>query len=238
MIKIVISLFVMLGLCANTMGSLWLSDIGLSDSKDIISKAPIEDNALSVLENFDEKNEIKKVIEVYDEFLSGLRQSEEGIDIKYLTIPTGETDRRYGTDYAYFDSNRDGLPELHVRSRNYYIFTYRDNKLVIWSSFVSSTYYYALNDGAFMSYCVGVSGDDVYEYFVNDYFGEIICTTHFSKREGYDSDLFKDFYMFNGVDVTKEIWEKLTEPYLSTDENGVKKIRNEIEWTVLYEEVW
>lgn len=42
-----------------------------------------------------------------------------------------------------------------------------------------------------------------------------------------------DEYVFDNVEVTKDIWEKLTERFLYIDEDGIERIKNEIEWTDL-----
>lgn len=47
--------------------------------------------------------------------------SVHGIDINYITVPTGEPDKRYPTKYAFGDSNGDDIPELHLKSSRYYI---------------------------------------------------------------------------------------------------------------------
>lgn len=67
-------------------------------------------------------------------------------------------------------------------------------------------------------------GNEVYELNFSKY--------DKNKNGLYDED---DEYLFDGVNVTKEIWEGLTERYLFTDSSGVERIRNEIEWTVLFE---
>ncbi len=42
-----------------------------------------------------------------------------------------------------------------------------------------------------------------------------------------------DEYVFDNVEVTKDIREKLTERFLYIDEDGIERIKNEIEWTDL-----
>ena len=54
-----------------------------------------------------------------------------------------------------------------------------------------------------------------------------ICVKNFAQlHEG-------DEYVFDNVEVTKDIWEKLTERFLYIDEDGIERIKNEIEWTDL-----
>lgn len=67
---------------------------------------------------------------VYEEFLEGKIDC-DGIDIDFITIPTGEPDDKYDTKYAVFDCNGDEEAEFHVKSaRYYYVFQYKNDTLV------------------------------------------------------------------------------------------------------------
>jgi hypothetical protein len=48
--------------------------------------------------------DFEKATEIYNQFLKGHVSIGE-IDIDYLTIPTGEPDKRYAASYAFADSN-------------------------------------------------------------------------------------------------------------------------------------
>lgn len=175
----------------------------------------------------------KDVMEAYQQFLDG-EITVDDINIDTLSIPTGEPERRYGTYYAYQDSDGDGVPELHINSSRYYtVLSYKNNELYVWTSFMPYPYYTGLNDGAFMSYDSRVYMM-YYRYFILNYSGETVFEVIFSK-EAKDGNGILDQYVFDGVTVTKEIWEELTERYLYVDVDGIERIRNEIEWTVLFE---
>jgi hypothetical protein len=201
----------------------------------------LEDNANKNLINAQglELNQIddtEKVINIYNEFLRGNIVVEE-VDINYITIPTGEPDKRYETKYAFFDSNGDGIPELHINSgRYYYIFTVTGNDLIIWKLLSPNPPYYALDNGAFISRRYG-SGpmSDEYFYIIVDFSGNEVFSLRFSKYDKNANGFYdkNDEYLFDGVSVTKEIWEGLTKRYFFTDATGIEQIRNEIEWVVL-----
>lgn len=175
----------------------------------------------------------KDAMEAYQQFLDG-KITVNGTNIDTLSIPTGEPDRRYGTYYAYQDSDGDGVPELHINSSRYYtVLSYKNSELYVWASFMPSPYYFGLNDGAFMSYDSRVCMI-YYHYFILNYSGETVFELSFSKESKNGNDVF-DQYVFDGVTVTKEVWEELTERYLYVDTDGIERIRNELDWTILFE---
>ena len=142
---------------------------------------------------------------VYEKFLEG-RIECDGIDIDFITTPKGEPDKRYDTQYAVFDCDGNGEAELHVQSaRYYYIFQYKNGALQLYKNLSPYPHYYALKNGAFISHDFGA---------------------------GPLSDEYR-YYVFDNVEVTKDIWEKLTERFLYIDEDGIERIKNEIEWTDL-----
>jgi hypothetical protein len=175
----------------------------------------------------------------YNKFLAG-KISVEGVDINYLTIPTGEPNRRMGTKYAFFDSNGDKIPELHVNSgRYYYIFSYINNKLVVFKELSPYPQYYALKNGAFICWWPGAGPmSDAYNYIIYDYMGKEVWNVTFSKFDKNENNVYdeNDEYKFDDVAVSKKTWDKLTKRYLYTDKNGIEQIRNEIKWTTLYDE--
>jgi len=185
-----------------------------------------------------DSKEYENASELYNQFLNGDINIESIGNIDDITVPTGEPDRRFRTEYAYQDSSGDGIPELHINSGRYYtIISYRDDELFVWKSLNPYPYYYGLKDGAFMSYDARQSFV-YYRYFILNYSGDTIFEVSFSKNEKERYQVLDkiDEYTFDGVTVTKEIWEGLTERYLYTDEEGIERVRNEIEWTVLFED--
>lgn len=183
--------------------------------------------------------EVEKANKVYNEFLNG-NISVEDINIEFLTTPKGEPNKHYATKYAFFDSNGDNIPELHINSaRYYYILSYINNKLIIWKDLSPYPQFYALKNGAFISHNFGAAPiSDEYNYFILDLLGNEVWKVNFSKYDKNENGIYDndDEYLFDGVNVSKEIWDALTERYLYIDENGIEQIRNEIEWIVIYDE--
>ncbi|WP_167956840.1 hypothetical protein [Anaerosporobacter faecicola] len=182
--------------------------------------------------------EVEKATKAYNEFLDN-KISVGKIDMNFITIPTGEPNSHYGTKYALFDSNGDEIPELHICSaRYYYVLTYINEKLTIFKNLSPNPQYYALKNGAFISHLFGGGPlSDSYCYYIFDYMGNIVWTVNFSKYDKNQNGVYdkNDEYMFDGVKVSKKIWGALTEQYIYVDEDGIEQIRNEIEWTVIYE---
>lgn len=182
--------------------------------------------------------EADKANKMYNEFIDG-KITVEGIDINFITTPKGEPDKHYATKYALFDSNGDKIPELHINSaRYYYILSYINNKLIIWKDLSPYLPVYALKNGAFISQYFGAAPlSDNYNYFILDFLGNKNWEVNFSKYDKNENGIYdnNDEYLFDGVNVSKEIWDALTERYLYTDEKGIEQIRNEIEWVVIYD---
>jgi len=189
------------------------------ENNPVLQKA---DNSVEITRE-SETTQNNQVIELYSQFLNG-DVSVDGIDIDYLSIPTGEPHERRGVGYAFFDSNGDLIPELHVNSgRYYYIFIVKDKDLAVWKTLSPNPPCYALNNGAFLYRKYGAGPKyDLYYYVVYDYMGNEVYELNFSKYDKNKNGLYDedDEYLFDGVNVTKEIWEGLTERYLFTDSSA------------------
>lgn len=146
-----------------------------------------------------------------------------------MTIPTGEPNKRYPTKYSYFDSNGDGIPELHVKSsKYYYILTVKNNNLQIWKD-LSDQYYVALNNGTFLKYYPINAFDKIeYDFIIYNFMGDEKWKLNFYKTS-------EDKYFFSDVEVTKDQWDMLTKQFFFNDSKGDLRIQNEIQWTILYE---
>lgn len=183
-------------------------------------------------------SKMEKVIKMYNEFMDG-KINVEGIDINFLTTPKGEPNKHYAAKYALFDSNGDKIPELHINTaRYYYILSYINNKLIIFKDLSPYPQFYALKNGAFISHQFGSAPiSDVYKYFILDFLGNEVWEVNFSKCDKNENGIYdnNDEYLFDGVNISKEIWDALTERYLYIDEKGIEQIRNEIEWVIIYD---
>ena len=180
-------------------------------------------------------------IELYNEFLAGNVRA-GGSYIDEIITPTGEPGNRYATSYAFFDSNGDGILDLHFNaSRYYYVYTIKEDKIVMLADLSPYPHSYALNDGTFISHRMGAGPKhDLYAYYILNYLGDELYVLSFSKYDENQNGIYDDddSYLFNEVDVTKTQWELLTEDYIYIDESGIEQIKNKIEWTVLFEEIY
>lgn len=123
---------------------------------------------LSIYQYAEELNYYSTIMNAYYDFLDG-NISVEGINIDFITIPTGEE--------------------------------------------------------GFIRHVFGAgSSADYYWYFVFNYEGDLIEDITFSNDSNensiYDEN---DEYVFSGVKITKEEWEKLTEEYIYVDERACRR---------------
>jgi len=175
-----------------------------------------------------ESNELteEKTIELYNRFLNGEISAKDGTNMDSILIPTGEPDERRSYNYAFFDSSGDGLPELHISSFAYYIFTVKDGSLAIWQLFEGTPFYYPLKNGAFIARRYR---ETQYRYYIFNHSGKEMFSLSFAKQDiNFDGT---DEYFFNNIEIDKKTWNQLTEPYLYIDEQGLEQIRNQIEFT-------
>lgn len=122
--------------------------------------------------------------------------------------------------YALFDMNGDNIPELHIRTeRFYHILTLTFGEMSLWKEV--STYSKPLNNKAiFYERSDGAPVHLSYIYSIMDYFGKTLIEISFEKyaANGYEYDTF----FFDGVEVSKEIWDSLTKPYLAVPSDLIR----------------
>jgi len=90
-------------------------------------------------------NEYSQACSAYREFLLGQRTDDRG-SLLYYEYYTYDT---YESEFTFVDINNDGIPELHFRSSNYNIYTYRNGLVIMVNSF--SRYAELLNNLAVYS---------------------------------------------------------------------------------------
>ena len=168
-------------------------------------------------------NIVKKRSEysLYMDFLNGNCVA-DGVVITDITIPKGEPEKRYFTEYTFFDSDGDGLQELHVRSdRYYYVIDCESATLSVWKTMYPTTE--ILNNGDYLyTHIGGAPLHHDYEYFMTNQEGEDIFSVSFS---WYDDNLNgevdrADVFLKEGIEISYEEWEEIEEKYLEigTDE--------------------
>ena len=146
-----------------------------------------------------------------------------GMSIDEIIIPTGEPERRYFTEYTFFDSDQDGFQELHVRSaRYYYIIDCEKDRLSTWKFLDPRTE--LLNNGDFLYHRPGGAPlHDDYEYIKVNKAGETIWSIWF---DCYDDNIDGQYderdkyYGEKGEEISYEEWLELKQKYLDvgTDE--------------------
>lgn len=172
----------------------------------------------------------KETMEAYREFLNGERKIDEDLTLDDMIIPTGEPEKHYSSKYTFYDVNGDEIPELHLWSaKNYYILSYKNNELYIWTSLYAQTTLF--NDGTFL-YSHTSMGNENYIYFEFDSQGNEVTRINFSRYDKNHDGKFneEDAYYYGGIDseVTKEEWNILVKKYF------IKK-SDDIKWITIYD---
>ena len=161
----------------------------------------------------------EKVLLLYEEFLNGeINAKNDNISININDIfRFDDVERSKYNQYAFFDMNADGLPELHVRSiGSYDIFTYQDGNIILWHSDVP--YSYPLNNGAVLYTRYGGAPSHIdYAYTLFDFYGKEIFKIYFSVYDSTNESNYDEnaLFIFDDVELSKENWDLLTERYFS-----------------------
>jgi hypothetical protein len=132
-------------------------------------------------------------------------------------------------DYAVYDMNHDGIPELHVRPGpgHYTIYTYKweseyrhPSRPTVWADLSSSSYVVPLNNGATLGHRPGSYGgaaSNFYIYNLFDFFGNEQLRLFFEVYD-VDDDGILEYYMGDGnwddSRLPKGLKEKITEEVL------------------------
>ena len=193
------------------------------------------------------EEEAAKAIEIYQEFIWGKREIDgwhiddltvvDVSGIRAASIPITEAER-YPTRYALWDTNGDGIPELHFDSaRYYYVFSYKDGNVFVWMDLTNGIECILRKDGGFITWSIGTFKSDLFVYHTFDYCGEDRYRLEFSWDDTNMNDIHdkEDEYLFDDVPVSQDIWEKLVKRYICQDENGTWAFVDELDWVILYE---
>lgn len=122
--------------------------------------------------------------------------------------------------YTLFDSNRNGIPELHLSSMRAYIIIECDNdELVIIYS--GSGYEKLLNNGALL-YTRSGGGPEHISYIYTEICSDNnIVQTEFSKYNTNNDDEDDDLYLFEDTEVPKAEFDEKTKEYLNINSDMV-----------------
>ncbi|WP_417007843.1 hypothetical protein [Anaerotruncus massiliensis (ex Togo et al. 2019)] len=158
----------------------------------------------------------------YAEVLNGSRnaRSDEGeIPFEDLFNRTEDGEFYEWEKYAFFDMNGDGIPELHLSTghgNSYEIYTYYNQEVMLWYRGVD--YNYPLENRAMGYIRYGAAPTHIdYQYRVLDFWGDIQFYIEFTKGDTDENGIYdeRDDYIYKGKWISKEEWDKLTEPYLA-----------------------
>ncbi len=168
--------------------------------------------------------------DLYMEFLNS-NKVVDGMMIMDITIPTGEPEKQYLSEYAFVDSDGDDFYEMHIRSeRYYYIIDCENDELFVWKSLYPKTELF--NNGDYLyTHISGAPLHHDYKYFRTDREGEDEWSVTYSwydmNEDGkYDEN---DLYFTQGTEVlSHEEWKEVQKEYLCV---GADKIS----WIMLTE---
>ena len=170
----------------------------------------------------------ENAIKIYYEFLNGERVIEyeevEDLDIYYFAF--GKEDfKNTEVMYTFFDSNGDGIPDLHIKGmRDYQIFTSNGKDFTHWKTL--DNYSYPLKNGTFFykrSRQIGAW----YRCFFLNFKGDEVWNISFSDEGAVwdDNTILQDF-TYDFVDVPQEIWSTLTARYF-------EEASKVVEWSII-----
>lgn len=166
----------------------------------------------------DSENEINQnCFKLYSGFLNGEigvssdTEDTSEIDIKQLF----RQDENYNK-YTMFDSNHNGVPELHLSSmREYMILESIKGKLTIIYS--GSGYEKLLNNGALLYSRPGGASEHISYIYTELNLNDKITQIAFEKYNTLNDNVDDDMYLFDGSEVIKSDFDTKTKKYLSVE---------------------
>lgn len=163
-----------------------------------------------------QNSEYNATIDAYNNFLDGkifAIKENNTLAVNDLINLNGKN----GIDnFAIFDVNGDGIPELHIRSMNYHIFSYQNNQVVHWyqeSTSLMEGSVYPLQNGAIFAF-TDTTGK-MYHYTTFDANGTAHTLTFFDA----ESDAPNAPYSFGNDNVSKEQFDNLSKEYIKLSKN-------------------
>jgi hypothetical protein len=166
-------------------------------------------------------NECLNAVSAYTDFLLGksaVTYNDSVIACDVLT-EVGNHNR-----FALFDINRDGIPEMHVRTSRFFgSFTFRGGEMVL--VYEGSPYDNLLNDGAVLYVREGGAPPHVsYQYRTFDGDFNIEDNIDFEKHDTDENEIYdgSDEYYYRSEKISFEEWFSLTDAWLTTGADAVQ----------------
>lgn len=167
------------------------------------------------------ESEVQRAISLYKEFLVG----DVLVLYEYDYIFLGIDDLLSGglnMDYAFYDMNEDGMPELltrHGGNDDVYIFSCIDGELSLWwTDEYWSGGSEVLNNGDILH----SSYDAYFSYLILDEEGEVVKEISFGKSDHDNAETRKGFYFDEEEDLPEEEWNERTKPLLSVGSEQIE----------------
>ena len=223
--------FILLLLTLSTILTLFSScendDIPKSTTESIsLSQSTSNTEQITTVEDNSE-NTYNDALTEYNKFLKGeinatdpSYEENRGVNIININDICSKNNEVTFTEYAFFDMNGDGILELHLRPTEnsvcYSIFTYQNGQVILW--YRTTHYCYPLNNGTiFYERLGGGPTHTNYRYIILDFYGNVLYELDFYQYDEVIEENIKynAIYNFDGVDVTKETWEALTERFFA-----------------------
>lgn len=125
--------------------------------------------------------------------------------------------------YAIYDMNGDSIPELIIKTgRSFDIFWIKNDKVTLW--YQGTNYTKPLNNMALLSEREGAAPEHTdYIYYVLGYQGEEVLKIEFSKCSAseFQGVQYDEIYLINNTEVTEQIYNSLTEPLLTVNDDKI-----------------
>ena len=202
--------------CGETgMGSSSTSSNNFFSSTQSVESVVMQDKNKVYLEEKEGKfNEYNDAIKAYNQFLNKKIKAKDkrmgkmiGVNDAWNSV-TGKTG--IGS-FALYDVNNDDIPELHIISNNYDVFSYQNRQLWHWYTSNSNTMHgstYILESGALFSEILSTGYSYYYTTFDSD--GTVSELEMLDPGENYEGAK----YYFDGKEVSKEEYERLSKKYM------------------------
>lgn len=173
------------------------------------------------------KDSVSKAFDFYHGFLAGkINATDEYNDVTLKDVYRFDNTNFLPTnEYAFYDMNGDGIPELLTRavSDSVYIFTVRNKKLVVWHDMIP--YCKVFNDGStLLTIHNGGPTHLIYVYNIYDFNGNERQSISFEKYDRNEDGKYnnKDLFLFDSKEVSKETWDDLTKKYLEIKSDKIE----------------
>ena len=151
-----------------------------------------------------------QVVTAYNDFLGGKIPAYNNEQEIYITDFENIMLEPGINQYALFDMNNDGIPELHISAYTYSIFSFENGKIIeVYKEDARYETHVITKEPALIS--VHQATGYFYIYTTIDK-QNVATSVHFSEPESQETNVT---YHFNGVNVTRAEYEKLSQSYLS-----------------------